>query len=272
MTQTDSCIVLDTAGPAADWMVLVHGVSQDHRLFDVQVRYFQETYRILLIDLPGHGVSSSIPAPYGLKEFSEHIRECMASTGVKNATFWGTHLGASAGLIAACDEFDLFSALVLESPVFPGRALPSVSNLLSDVAATAKEQGMMEARDLWWEKGPWFDLMRSDPERFRAAEQRRIIEDFKGGPWLEKDLASKPLDSVEDKLRQLQVPTILINGEHDVKDFVLAADAMEELIPNAKRISIPGAGGFPLWELPELVNERVSDALADATSKQRSKD
>ena len=272
MTQTDGCIVVDTAGSAADLMVLVHGVSQDHRLFDAQVRCFQETYRILLIDLPGHGVSSSIPAPYGLKEFSEHIRDCMVSNGVNNAIFWGTHLGASAGLLAACDEPDLFSALVLESPVFPGRALPSVSNLLSDVAATAKEQGMMEARDLWWEKGPWFDLMRSDPERFRVAEQRRIIEDFNGGPWLEEGLASKPLDSVEDKLRQLQVPTLLINGEHDVKDFVLAADAMEELIPNARRVSIPGGGGFPLWELPDLVNERVSDALADATSKQRSKD
>lgn len=227
---------------------------------------------MLLIDLPGHGVSSNIPAPYGLSEFASHIRDCMVATGVNNATFWGTHLGASAGLLAACDEPDLFSALVLESPVFPGRTLPSVSNLLSDVAATAKEQGMMEARDLWWEKGPWFDLMRSDPERFRAAEQWRIIEDFNGGPWLEKELTSKPLDSVEDKLRQLQVPTIMINGQHDVKDFVLAADAIEELIPNAKRISIPGGGGFPLWELPDLVNERVSEALAGATSKQRSKD
>ncbi|WP_299506143.1 alpha/beta hydrolase [uncultured Roseobacter sp.] len=271
MSQTKGFIVVDTAGPVADWMVLVHGISQDHRLFDAQVRSFQTSYRLLLIDLPGHGVSSDIPAPYGLRKFAVHIRDCMVSTGANNATFWGTHLGASAGLLAACDEPDLFFALVLESPVFPGRGLPSVSNLLSDVAATAKEQGMMEARDLWWEKGPWFDLMRSDPERFRAAEQRRIIEDFKGGPWLEKDLASKPLDSVEDKLRQLQVPTILINGEHDVKDFVLAADAMEELIPNSKRIAIPGGGGFPLWELPDLVNELVSDALADATSIHRSK-
>ena len=272
MTQADGCIVVETAGPTADWMVLVHGVSQDHRLFDAQVRYFQDTYRILLIDLPGHGVSSSVPAPYGLREFAEHIRDCIASTGASDFLLWGTHLGASAGLLAACDQPKLFSALVLESPVFPGRALPSVSDLLSDVATTAKEHGMTEARNLWWEKGPWFDLMRSDPERFRAAEQRRIIEDFKGGPWLEKDLASKPLDSVENKLLQLQVPTILINGEHDVKDFVLAADALEELIPNAKRISIPGGGGFPLWELPDLVNKCVSDALADATTKQRSND
>lgn len=269
MKQTDGYIVIDTAGTAADWMVLVHGVSQDHRLFDAQVRCFQDTYRILLIDLPGHGISSCIPAPYGLREFADHIRECMTSTGALDAVLWGTHLGASAGLLAACDRPKLFSALVLESPVFPGRALPSVSNLLSDVAATAKEQGMTEARGLWWDKGPWFDLMRSDPERFRAAEQWRMIEDFTGGPWLEKDLASKPIDSVEDKLLQLQVPTILINGEHDVVDFVLAADSLEELIPNAKRISIPGGGGFPLWELPDLVNERVFEALAGAKSKQR---
>ncbi len=265
MTQTEGCIVVDTADPAADWMVLVHGVSQDHRLFDAQVTFFQDTYRIMLIDLPGHGVSSKIPAPYGLREFAVHIRDCMVSIRVNNATLWGTHLGASAGLLAALDDHELFSALVLESPVFPGRALPSVSDLLSNVAATAKEHGTNKARELWWEKGPWFDRMRSDPEKCRAEEQRRIIADFEGGPWLDTDLVSKPLDSVENKLRQLRVPTILINGEHDVHDFVLAVDALEELIPDTNRISIPGGGGFPLWELPDLVNELVSSALQDAT-------
>ncbi len=266
MTQTEGCIVVDATGPAADWMVLVHGVSQDHRLFEAQVRRFRDTYRILLIDLPGHGLSSHIPAPYGLGEFAVHIRECMVSVGVSNAIFWGTHLGASAGLVAACDEGELFSVLVLESPVFPGRALPSVSDLLSEVAATAREHGMNKARELWWEKGPWFDRMRSDAEKCRAAEQRRIIADFEGGPWLETDLVSKPLGSVENKLRNLTVPIILINGEYDVHDFVLAADALEEIIPNTRRISIPGGGGFPLWEVPDLVNERVSSVLVNATS------
>ncbi len=52
----------------------------------------------------------------------------------------------------------------------------------------------------------------------------------------------------------------------DVHDFVLAADALEEIIPNTRRISIPGGGGFPLWEVPDLVNERVSSVLVDATS------
>ncbi|MEM9523327.1 MAG: alpha/beta hydrolase [Pseudomonadota bacterium] len=259
-------MVVDAVKPAAKWMVLVHGLSQDHRIFDRQVRRFRNIYRILLIDLPGHGVSSSSPAPYGLSEFVEHIQGCMSSNGARDAVFWGTHIGASAGLLAACDEPKLFSALLLESPVFPGRALPSVSHLLSEVAATANRHGMSEARELWWEKGPWFDLMRSDPERFRAAEQRRIIADFQGGPWLETELVSTPFDSVESKLRKLLVPTILINGEHDVEDFVQAADALEELIPNTARVSVPGGGGFPLWERPDLVNELASEALRDALS------
>lgn len=263
MSRIHGSIVVETTDPDADWMVLVHGVSQDHRVFDAQVQCFANTYRIVQIDLPGHGISTDIPAPYGLVEFADHIQDCISAIGAMDAIFWGTHLGASAGLIAACENPKLFSALVLESPVFPGRPTPSVSSLLSEVAAAARRDGIREARELWWTKGPWFDLMRSDPEKYRAKEHRRIIADFEGGPWLETELASKPLESIESKLQYLCVPTILLNGEHDVEDFLLAADALQELIPNSSRVSVPGGGGFPLWEVPEVVNELVSRALSD---------
>ena len=38
---------------------MVHGMSQDRRVFDAQTEAFQESYRIQLIDLPGHGASEA---------------------------------------------------------------------------------------------------------------------------------------------------------------------------------------------------------------------
>ncbi|MBC8240859.1 MAG: hypothetical protein H8E30_10340, partial [Alphaproteobacteria bacterium] len=48
-------------GAKSAWLVMVHGMSQDHRVFSAQVEAFKDRHPILLIDLPGHGLSAGIP-------------------------------------------------------------------------------------------------------------------------------------------------------------------------------------------------------------------
>lgn len=62
-------------------------------------------------------------------------------------------------------------------------------------------------------------------------------------------------------LKKITQPTLLINGEHDVEGFIRIADEREASLPNAKRATIPGAGGFPLWEYPAKVNALVKQFL-----------
>jgi 3-oxoadipate enol-lactonase len=174
-------LVLD-AGPSAPWIVMVHGVSQDRRVFSAQVRDFKRAYRLMLVDLPGHGRSGSIAGPYGLDEFASGIRAAVCHAGIARFHFWGTHIGASAGLLLATRDPDLFASLLLEGPVFPGRRLPAVSETIARVAATAREQGIEAARQLWWDESEWFAVMRARPAECRAAAQREIIGDFQGQP------------------------------------------------------------------------------------------
>ncbi len=257
-------LVIETVGEAAPWLVLVHGVSQDHRLFDKQVEAFAGSHRLLLVDLPGHGLSTGIPGPYGVAEFGAHIEKAMEACRAGPAFLWGTHLGASAALFLATRRRDLFSRLILESPVFPGRPLPSVAGLLKRVSSAAREAGIERAREIWWSEGPWFARMRSDPLRCRAEEQRAMIDAFAGGPWLEAGLISKPLDAVEDGLRGLDLPVVIMNGEHDVQDFLEAAEALSALLPRCRRVQVPDGGGFPLWEDPQTVNRLAAEAMRDA--------
>ena len=48
-----SAIVVNGAAVSKPWMAMVHGMSQDHRVFSAQVEAFKPHFRILLIDLPG---------------------------------------------------------------------------------------------------------------------------------------------------------------------------------------------------------------------------
>ena len=103
--------------------------------------------------------------------------------------------------------------------------------------------------------------MRQHPTLCRAAEQREIIADFQGRPWLDSGLVSRPIAPIDSQLARLSVPTLLINGEHDLQDFIQVSDDLTSLLANCRRVTIKDGGGFPLWEFPERVNAEVSDFL-----------
>src|SRR5689334_9990375 len=83
---------------SAPWIVLVHGVSQDRRVFSEQVQALRARFRLMLIDLPGHGRSAHCPGPFGLNEFAASIQAAVRDSGLTRPHFWGTHIGAGAGL------------------------------------------------------------------------------------------------------------------------------------------------------------------------------
>lgn len=263
MKTDNTHIVLRCDDPDAAWIVLVHGVSQDHRIFDRQIEHFSGSYNLMLIDLPGHGRASRISGPYGLLEFADHIDQCLLNEHISKAVFWGTHLGASAGLILACRQNTLFHALVLEGPVFPGRPMASVSKTLSKVHTTAHTEGINSAREVWW-TGPWFDMIRKSPSEHRAVEHFEIIRSFEGQPWLDEQLTARPVPTIEEQLAAFSRPVLIMNGELDVQDFLITADELEAALPNVKRAQITGAGGFPLWEKPAAVNRVVDGFIKSA--------
>ncbi len=248
------------AGPEAPWLTMVHGMSQDRRVFSAQVADFKARFRILLIDLPGHGHAAQVPGPYGTAAFAAAIEAALAAARIDRTHFWGTHSGASAGLLLACRQPALFASLVLEAPVFPGRAMPSVADMLSRTAQVLESQGLAAARRLWWEEADWFQVMRAEPGPCRAAEHRAMIENFNGRPWLEPEAASA-VTAIDDALARLNVPVLIVNGERDLMDFLDAAAALSTLLPNCRRASISGGGGFPFWEFPGKVNPVVDDFL-----------
>jgi pimeloyl-ACP methyl ester carboxylesterase len=249
------------AGADAPWLVMVHGMSQDHRVFSAQVKTFEDRYRILLIDLPGHGLSADVPGPFGHIELASHVAGAMENAGVSGCHYWATHTGTSLALLLASENPERFRSLIFEGAVLPGRALPCVEAGLRRARETAQAEGVAEACRQWFDESAWFEVMRRRPEECRADEHRAIISEFSGAPWLYKGRA-KTVTPIDERLAANDVPVLLYNGEHDLQDFVDAADRLERLLPRVQRAIIPDAGGFPAWEFPERVNRLVAGFLS----------
>ena len=235
---------------------MVHGMSQDHRVFSEQIEAFQDRYRLLLIDLPGHGLAGDLPGPYGHGEFAEHVLNEIAAAGIERLHYWGTHTGATVGLLVAASAPARFHSLVLEGPGMPGESPAIVTRILANMRKIAVSNGMTEALRVWWEKSCWFEAMRADPLGCRAEAHREIVRDFGGAPWLDTQ-SGKPLPNVGKSLARIACPALVYVGEDDHPDFHAAADQTAALLPNACQRRIPGTGGFPAWEKPQTVNNVV---------------
>jgi pimeloyl-ACP methyl ester carboxylesterase len=250
------------APEGAPWLVMVHGMSGDHRVFDEQVRCFRDRYRILLVDLPGHGLSAGVPGPFGHHELAGHVQGALDQAGDARLHYWGTHTGAAIGLLLALRQPERFASLILEGAVLPGRTPPSVARELAATLDVLEAEGLDAARRRWFDESGWFEVMRSRPEECRAARHRRIVSDFGGRPWSDPG-EPLPVAPVEQDLKALDLPVLAYNGEHDLADFIAVAEQLETLLPNLRRSLVAEAGGFPAWEFPSRVNALVGYFLAE---------
>lgn len=241
---------------SAPWLTLVHGATHNRHYFDAQVSVLQQDFRLLLIDLPGHGDSESLPGPYGFEEYAAAVLAAMDAADVEATHYIGTHTGSVAALILATRHPERFLSMVLEGPPIPGEDLPSIVEAVDRARSVATSSGVDAARLDWFEGGGWFDNMRANPERCRATEHWELLMQFSGKPWLDTSPA-QPVAPVRDRLSSIQCPVLIINGEHDVPDFTAAGEDLERLLPNVRRIRVAGTGGFPMWEDPDAVNELI---------------
>lgn len=242
------------------WIVMLHGATQHCGLFSAQEPHFRRSHRLFLLDLPGHGKSSHLPGPYGLAEYAQSVALALEEAGVDNAHFWGTHTGAAVGLLLATENPHRFRSLILEGAVLPGLDMPYVTRTVRQAVETAQRRGLADARREWFDTAAFFDAIRRDPVACRAAAHAAMIDEFGGGPWIAADSPS-PIPDLTGRLSALTMPTLLINGEHDVNDFLSAAGVLAAKLPRVRRETVLHAGGFPLWERPHVVNSLVESWL-----------
>lgn len=252
--------VVATAGPDRPWLVMLHGATQHSGVFDRQVAAFRGAFRLLLVDLPGHGGSAGIPGPFGQAEYTDAVRAVLDHVGVDAMHVWGTHTGAAIGLLLAADDPGRrIRSLILDGVVVPGVDLPSVTRNYGRARVTARTRGIEAARREWFDEAEWFDVIRAHPAACRAAAHRAMIDAFGGAPWLDTS-AARVISGFEARLATIGVPVLLVNGEHDLPDFRATAERVARLLPDAEQYVAPG-GGFPLWEFPDAVNARVAAFL-----------
>ncbi|MDD2236687.1 MAG: alpha/beta hydrolase [Kiritimatiellae bacterium] len=74
-------------------LVFVHGWSCDGRYWRNQIPYFAKDYRVLVLDLAGHGHSGQTRQKYSMEAFGEDVRAVMKDAGIQHAILIGHSMG-----------------------------------------------------------------------------------------------------------------------------------------------------------------------------------
>lgn len=75
-----------------DLIIFLHPAFADHRAFDQQIEFFASNYRVITLDMPGHGFAQSGKAR--IDHTIHHINSIMESEGYPKAHFAGVSMGS----------------------------------------------------------------------------------------------------------------------------------------------------------------------------------
>jgi pimeloyl-ACP methyl ester carboxylesterase len=244
---------------AGDAILFVHGSASDCRTWQEQLDAFARSYRAIAYSRRHHWPNAPIAEgePYAMEQQADDLAAFIRVTGGAPVHLAGHSYGGFLGLLVALREPGLVRSLVLEEPpVVPllasdpsspseilrllfGRPRAALSLLrfgatgIGPATAAARRGDMEEAMRRFGKAvlGPRF-YDRLSPARLEQIRANSIQAELLGPGF-------SPLD--ERALRRLATPTLLLTGEQSPRLFHHLADRLEELLPHAERIEIPGA-------------------------------
>jgi pimeloyl-ACP methyl ester carboxylesterase len=237
-------IAYDRAG-AGPPLVLVHGAACDSRSWRPQLASLSDEFTVVAWDEPGAGLSSDVPADFGLGDYAGCLAGLIEALGLGPAHVAGLSWGGTLALELYRHHPERVATLVL-ADTYAGW-----KGSLPEDEVHARIQGY---RDMVAAEDRRFDptlpgLFAGEPrEEVLAlmAEMAAVVRPQSMGVALEL-MAEADL---RDLLPRVAVPVLLIWGEQDARSPLTVARQFEREIPGATLVTIPGAGHVSNLERP----------------------
>jgi 2-succinyl-6-hydroxy-2,4-cyclohexadiene-1-carboxylate synthase len=232
----------ETSAAGGDRLVLVHGFTQTGRSWRSVAAALAAGHDVVTVDLPGHGGSGAVHAdlPRGGRLLGEAGGE---------ATYIGYSLGARVVLHLALANPSLVTRMVLLGGTAgiddPGERADRRAND-ERLAADLARDGLDAFLDRWL-ANPLFAAL---PAAAADLDDRRrnTVEGLAASLRLD---GTGMQDPSWEHLRRLEMPVLVLAGEHDAKFSALAQRMAEAIGSNATVALVPGAGHAAHLEQPE---------------------
>ncbi|ROR32546.1 alpha/beta fold hydrolase [Inmirania thermothiophila] len=245
--------------PARPAVVLLHGSAQDHTVWLWQSRYLaHHGWRVLAVDLPGHGRSEGPPLPR-IEDLAGWTAALLEAAGAGRAVLAGHSMGSLVALETAATEPDRAAALVLVGTTFP----MAVNEALL-AAARADDHAALDMVNLWGHGSAMHLGGHPVPGMWMLGAGIRLLERAAPGVLYTDLAACNAYAAGLERARRVRCPVLAILGGADRMTPPRAARPLLDALPGVREVVVPGAGHMLMVEAPDAVLDALRGFLAEA--------
>ena len=232
-------------------IICFHSTPASAEFYRPQLEHFGDDYRVIAVDLRGHGESEKPPGEYRISAFLDDYIELFEKLELEDFVLVGCSVGGIVAQLYALEYGDYLHGLVLIGAPCSRRG--------RDVAGFHKAVK---------EKG-WEAVVRGlvDKQLHHTAS-RQVRE------WALKEYLKTPLYVREaeeeallaeihhtERVREIRVPTLLVAGESEEPEIYQQMEFMSNHIPDAEWHVVKNAAHVPNFEQPAEFNSIMSRFL-----------
>jgi pimeloyl-ACP methyl ester carboxylesterase len=219
-------------------LVLIHGGAVDGRFFEHNVPSLAGAFRVITVDLWGHGRSPDRDGRFSLDSFAADVVEVIERAAGGKAHVLGHSIGAAVALVLALRRPDVVDRLILASGGFDSSE-ESIPDIDAAVAGTVRFLG------------PTYGAVSPDGEEHFAIVVRKDFE-----------LTTREPRLAEADLAGIRSRTLVLSADDDLAPLMHTV-RMYLAIPDSELAVVPGTSHFFLQEKPEASNAIIRSFLAD---------
>jgi 3-oxoadipate enol-lactonase len=237
-------------------VLLLHGLGSSARDWDQQIPELARSYRVIALDVRGHGRSSKPPGPYSVSQFAQDATSLLCRLNAAPAHIVGLSMGGMIAFQMAVDSPQVVRSLVIinSGPSMIFRKWSQRLFIRSRFAIVRlfgmRTLGKMVAQPVFPDPGQqalrdrFQEAIAANDPRAYLASLRALIG------W-----------SVEERICRIQCPVLVISSDQDYTpvDFKRAYAAK---IPGAAIAVIQNSRHVAPLDQPAELNRQLLDFLA----------
>lgn len=236
--------------PGKPVLLLVHGGTASRRSWDLVTPALRTSYRVVAVDMRGHGQSPAPESGYSAVQLSADINRVIDELALKQVTVVGHSLGGMAAIFLAAHRPDVVNKLILLNvPV-----APSTIGAMIDLEARVNSPGFFPVTQAFVDE--WTSHSRPVPASFVATQQAHVLA-LRQVVWRQMfgELAKA---NIRSALKGVEQSTLILWGARDKLLDPGQYEALQAGLGNARLIMIPEAGHSPSSATPERVAAEIA--------------
>jgi 3-oxoadipate enol-lactonase len=252
-------LAVTTQGHQGHPLLLVHGFPLDHTIWQPQIDFFVDHCRVIAPDLRGFGRSGLTAGTATMERMADDLVALLDALNITDKVIF---CGLSMGGYVGWQFWRKYRHRVLAMIMCDTRAVPDTPEAADGrrkLAATTLKDGPSAAAKIMLPKmfapATW-DEQPELVERVRAMMERNPPA---GTAAALEGMAIRP--DARALLPTIDVPALVVVGEHDSISTVDEMREIADAIPDAGWVAVPNAGHLAVAENPAVVNEAIAEFI-----------